>query len=551
MKSIHIKKLFTLHSWVGLISGILLFVICFTGAVSVFGHPELRVWGNPDVRNIAKVEAADVERLVNEYAEKVPPVYQEEIIIFPASERGFKNLAILFESHSGIVDEASGENSGPMGILYQFNPSTLELISKQSGELGDLFENQPGDMADFIVHFHADLHLGEPLGLLITGLLGLTLMISIITGLVIHRKILSQLFTFRLSKSFSLALNDGHKVMGVWGVAFHTTIAFTGAFLGLALVILVPAAAYVSFEGDQQKLLDTFTTMPEPVIENIYKPTPIALVMEAVPSVNEEVRLNSLIIKGLNDNGATLYANIAGGEQVATLIAAYDANGEQTNVYSTFGRLDGFSGKILDIMFPLHFGNFGGLFVKLIWGLLGIGTALLPITGLMLWIERGLNTQNSKHSQATYTIFNRLFVGACAGSVLATCALLPTQILVYQLDSFDTSPYMGPVFFSIWSISIVVGLIVKNTSKLALFLAQATSICLISALPLNTIFNGFSFIANPNYNELLSTGMDWVFLILGVLLFYKATGLYQQSKLRLHQKNNDQLLESSTLEAMK
>jgi uncharacterized iron-regulated membrane protein len=50
MKSITIKKLYAIHSWVGVITGILLFVIAFTGAVAVFARPELKVWGNEMIR---------------------------------------------------------------------------------------------------------------------------------------------------------------------------------------------------------------------------------------------------------------------------------------------------------------------------------------------------------------------------------------------------------------------------------------------------------------------------------------------------------------------
>ena len=36
MKSITIKKLYQMHSWVGIVTGILLFIVAFTGAFAVF-----------------------------------------------------------------------------------------------------------------------------------------------------------------------------------------------------------------------------------------------------------------------------------------------------------------------------------------------------------------------------------------------------------------------------------------------------------------------------------------------------------------------------------
>ena len=63
--------------------------------------------------------------------------------------------------------------------------------------------------------------------------------------------------------------------MGIWGSIFNIVIGFSGAFLGLATVILLPAAAFVSFGGDQDKLIETFTVIPEPIISHVNQPTNI------------------------------------------------------------------------------------------------------------------------------------------------------------------------------------------------------------------------------------------------------------------------------------
>ncbi|MDN4015330.1 hypothetical protein QX233_23040, partial [Chryseobacterium gambrini] len=76
-----------------------------------------------------------------------------------------------------------------------------------------------------------------------------------------------------------VVVNDAHKIMGIWGSLFHGVIGFTGAFLGLATIILLPAAAFVSFGGDQGKLVAKFTAMPEPVISNEFQATDIKTIL--------------------------------------------------------------------------------------------------------------------------------------------------------------------------------------------------------------------------------------------------------------------------------
>ncbi|WP_350547403.1 PepSY-associated TM helix domain-containing protein, partial [Pseudoalteromonas sp. 5-MNA-CIBAN-0065] len=83
--------------------------------------------------------------------------------------------------------------------------------------------------------------------LILTGFLGLTLLVSAVTGLFIHRKLIKELFTFRRDKGLDIAVSDAHKVIGIWGSVFNIVIGFTGSFLGLATIILLPAAAFVSF----------------------------------------------------------------------------------------------------------------------------------------------------------------------------------------------------------------------------------------------------------------------------------------------------------------
>lgn len=517
MKSLTNKKLFAIHSWVGIITGILLFVVAFTGAISVFGRPELKIWSTPQLRQQVDIQPQDVAALVEQYAAEVPEAYREHVVVRLPGLRSVNDFIIRFEDHGHNEQEP-----GPLTArIFTFNPYNLELINTEIGERNQIFEQRDIDMADFLVDFHADLHLGRPVGLLLTGLLGLTLMVSIATGIFIHRKILAQLFTFSPGKTFSRTMNDGHKVMGIWGLLFHSTIGFTGAFLGLALVILVPAAAFVSFQGDQDKLLATFNSMPDPELAHEYQPTKLAEAMTHASQYQADSVVTTLTIQGYGDPNGLVYATLLGGPQTAALTLKYQApTAEFVEAFGTFGKIEGVTGMILDLMFPLHFGNFGGLLVKTIWAILGLSTAMLPLTGIMLWIERGVSSNNPRHSVATYLWMNRLVVGSCGGLVLACALLFPVQqLLVAFGQPGQFAKGLGGAFFGTWLLLTLMALVLP-TRPLLRAMMLTLAIIMLAVTPLDYWLTGLGPWAMWQTDQQIAVGVNLILLLLGSATLY-------------------------------
>ena len=513
MKSITIKKLYNIHSWVGVITGILLFVIAFTGAVAVFAKPEIKVWANENIRAPINLSAVDFQKAIDKYALKVGPAYQEEIHLQIPSARVTDSTRIIYEGH--FIDENGEEEH--KGVVFELDPISFAVQTET--DMDSFFQKSKLDIATFLAHFHADLHLGRPIGLILTGLLGLTLMISIVTGIFIHRKILTQLFTFRFKKNFTLALNDGHKVMGVWAVLFHSVIAFTGAFLGLATVILVPAAAYVGFNGDQEKLIETFTAIKPPIIANIKQPTQLATILERSITTRPDLTFTNASILGYGDKNALVYLYGIGSEQLGGETLVYQgASATFIRSQANFGRLEGVTGKILDAMYPLHFGNFGGVFVKAIWAFLGLATALLPITGLMLWIERGLKAKNPMHSPSTYQNINKLLIGCCGGVVLSTTLLFPTQLLLNKLmHGHDHTTSIFYVFFTSWFIAILLPFTMKAKKAAKILMLSVISL-LLTTMPLDAALTGSHILNVFKTKHFISIGVDFSLFFIGILL---------------------------------
>ena len=513
MRSISLKKLFLLHSWVGIVTGILLFIVCFTGALAVLSRPELKIWANPELHQLDTVPSEKVMTLINHYHQQVPKEFGKNIHVYLPTGHNTHLLTILFESHDG--DENYDEEAA---YAYQFDPRNFNLVNQYYGAADYFYEHRKTDAPSFIGHFHADLHLGRPIGLILTGFLGLTLLVSVVTGLFIHRQIIKELFTFRRKKGLDVVVNDAHKVMGIWGSVFHAIIGFTGAFLGLATVILLPAAAFVSFGGDQDKLMEKFTAMPETIVSNNYQATAIDTILLDAQTRYPKAKVIDLTVMAHNDANAQVYLRLIGGDAVASQLLQYSGDGKFSKSMSSFGDIPGPAIKVLELLFPLHFGNFAGVFVKLVWALLGLTTALLPLSGIMMWLTKRTRGSNPTLSEVAYQRWNRVIIGSCGGLVLATAILFPLQVLLNNFIPVQLhNGYFGPLFFLSWLVWCLFAVLPINYYRYLQVTLLITGGACMSVLPLNMLLSSSHAFSS---NNTLVTVVDISFLFIGGLIIY-------------------------------
>ncbi len=383
MKTQSIRKLFALHSWFGLATAWVLFVISFSGVVAVFAA-ELEAWSQPERTINFNIDSKRVESIVERYRAEVPEPYKHNIHIYPSARSRHGKFVILYEAHDG--DEIFDTEAV---WAFHFDPISYQLVDSINATTADYYGKYETDMPSFLSGFHADLHLGNPIGLMVTGAVGLLLLVSVVTGFFIHRQLLRQAFTMRWWKSLDICWRDAHKIMGVWGLVFNFVIGFTGAFLGLAAVALLPAAALVKFQGDTEKLIATFVDYPEPELSQVYKVSPLENILNDVKARIGDGDIYSITILQPGDRNSDLYIEVGGGPDVVRQMMKYNAGSETLiKSFSRYGDLEASSTPVLDLMSPLHFGHFGGLPIKLIWMILGLTSALLPLSGMLIWLYK-------------------------------------------------------------------------------------------------------------------------------------------------------------------
>ncbi len=349
MRQATTKALYSLHAWTGIVIGVLLFVVCLSGAVVVFKH-EIDLWANPSLRELPRTDARLALDSVAAAVRKYDAAFDPQSIALPDA---LAPAYIVF-----------GEDGAGVRQKLAVRADTGKVLGPVESELGQ-----------FVRTLHVFLFFGPRW---IVGFLGVVMLASIVSGVLIHQKILKNLFTQRWQSSLRLMLSDAHKVIGVWALLFHILIAFTGAWLGLAPVF-VSAAKYLAGVEPESRLAAPSAPASMRSLDAL-RPGAHA----ALPGLT--LRHVFLQDWGQSDAQVTFAGPMKdyGGYQATATYRG--ADGGLVELHDP--RSAGFWSRVDGWMEPLHFGDFGGSLLKWLYFFLGLTPALLSITGTWLWIER-------------------------------------------------------------------------------------------------------------------------------------------------------------------
>ena len=382
------RTLVALHGWSGVSLGLLLYAVILTGMVAVFAE-EIAHWsagivntGNP--LSGGPGDATPLQDMIDGLAPEVDPEYLQEVSLGRTTQG---HLEVFFHKHrtneAGEIEE--------VGAQFEVDTLTNEIVARRHGTGLSLFEtDEDRALSRFLVSVHTELHLPLPWGLILTGILGLAMMVAAVSGLLVHRHLIRNLFTLRKRpNSRTLEVKDAHTVAGTWGLPFAFVLAFTGSFFSFAGSFGLPLMAMVGFGGDQQAMFEVMIGSQAP--EN---PEPAR--GEAVDAMIRDVQARSgvapdfVVIEhfGRADASANFFLP-AKEEGLARRTLVYNgATGEFIKNKPELGQAHSLGSTLFSLMGPLHFGNFLGALSKAVWAALAFAMCYVAVTGMRLWLER-------------------------------------------------------------------------------------------------------------------------------------------------------------------
>ncbi|MGE0022227.1 MAG: PepSY-associated TM helix domain-containing protein [Hyphomicrobium sp.] len=351
------------HSALGIAFAALIYIVCLTGTLAVFTH-ELKRWEQPDAPLIAGSLTADAA------AKAVENAYRKALALNAAHD--------LFVMGPGDTQER---------LLVNFHDHDSGVEGHWIGDAeGNLVVEKHAPWAEFIADLHVRLHLPHTWGAFLVGLTGVALLSSLISGLLSHPRLFKDAFALRWGGSPLLQEADLHNRLGVWGLPFHVVVSTTGALLGLSTLI-VGVLALAAYEGDSEKAFATILG-PLPTADETAAPVPdIAAMIRSVRAGHPDAEFASVFIQHIGKAGQMVNLGMKTPGHLAMSNAYYfDGTGKPLG---DGGLETGSIGQqILGALQPLHFGWFGGLLVKIVYGILGLALTIVTHSGVAIWLAR-------------------------------------------------------------------------------------------------------------------------------------------------------------------
>ncbi|GGE81325.1 PepSY-associated TM helix domain-containing protein [Sphingomonas prati] len=351
-----VRSALSAHAAMGLLAGALLYLVCLSGTVLVFYQEWQRI-EQRDAPEMARIDPQAVQRGVAAVLakEQGKPASAHLYVHMPVPELP---RATITTDHQAVHLDAQGRIAAP------------EL----------------NHWSEFLYALHYTLNVPGVVGMTIVGALGMLMVALSVTGLIAHPRIFRDAFRLRARHGGGVGMADWHNRLSVWTLPFGLAIAITGAVIGLAGVGTA-VLARVAYGGD-------IAAVYAPIFGKEAKPNaaraPVADVAAALVQMERVYPDIAVTYVTLHDPGtAGQHVQIVGRHARRLIFGEYydfDAAG----LFTGTARLaDGAIGQQAAASnYNLHFGNYGGLPVKICYVMFGLALTIVSATGVYIWLGK-------------------------------------------------------------------------------------------------------------------------------------------------------------------
>lgn len=355
------RRWYLVHKWTSLVCTAFLLMLCVTGLPLIF-HEEIDTL----------TEASD--GLPPVAADNVAPSLDAILASALADRPGHVGLFMSFDEDRPVVNITTGPTPDAPGAEM-----TVRSYDMRTGDLVGVI-TEDGVM-HFLLQLHTDMFLGLP-GMLFLGAMGALFVVAIVSGVVLYAPFMRRLDfgTVRANRSRRIKWIDYHNLLGIVTLAWAIVVGLTGVINALEDPIVGSWRA-----GELAEMTGRYAGRPAP------PPGRMASIDGALATSRGAAPGNwvqFIAFPGGAFSSAHHYAVFMQGNTPLTkgllrpaLIDA--ATGTLTDI-----RAMPWYVQALFLSRPLHFGDYGGLPLKILWALLDLFTIVVLASGLYLWLGK-------------------------------------------------------------------------------------------------------------------------------------------------------------------
>ena len=348
-----------IHKWTSLICTIFLLLLCITGLPLIFHEEIEHLSGEAEAPAMpADTPELSMDQMV-EAAQAHIPDKLVRYMIWDAEEH----------PHTTLVNMSTSMDAPPDDMWLVALDSRTGAVLDEPNDKGFMY---------LMLKLHTDMFAGLP-GMLFLGFMGLLFAAAIISGIVLYKP-----FTRRLDfgdvrrDKPRLKWLDLHNLLGVVTISWALVVGLTGSLNTLATILIGV------WQGDQMaEMIAPYRNAPP--LENRGS---VQAALDTARLTLPDMEVRFVAFPGTMFSSPHHYTVFTRGNTPVTSRLLHPVLVDAQTGELTDHREMPWYIKTLLLSQPLHFGDYGGLLLKIIWALLDILTIIVLGSGLYLWWKK-------------------------------------------------------------------------------------------------------------------------------------------------------------------
>ncbi|KUE87826.1 hypothetical protein ASL20_16560 [Cupriavidus necator] len=417
-----------LHTWSGLlVCWVLLLMFC-GGSASYFKE-EISLWMRPELHRTApaaEVPATQVAQNAVRYLSRQAPDAARWFITLPDDRRQAATVRWVYKPGQAPRDADGKPRRFDSRLLDPATGAPLQAARETRG-------------GEFLYRLHFDLHyMPARWARWIAGFCAMFMLVAIVSGVITHRRIFADFFTFRRGKGQRSWL-DAHNALAVLALPFHLMITYTG--LVTLLFMYMPWGIEAAYRGGERAFQAEAMLRPRPASA---AGTPAALASVADMVAQAERRWQGAAPRRITvnlpgDANATVALTRAEPTTLAHDASTLEFSGTSGAMLRAYAEDKSAAELTRSVMTGLHIAGFASPGLRALFFLCGLAGTAMVATGAILWAVRTRQQQAKALAAGArpgvgLRLVEALNIGAIAGLPIAFASyfwanrLLPVEL---------------------------------------------------------------------------------------------------------------------------